>query len=96
MVSNVFAIHVFFSEVATLVLKNLAVHGEYLGKKAYFDLFLEFIYRVSINKDAFSSCMGMQVQKPEEFVLLVVVHNYFSDCIYGRVLLSRGVDIAPI
>ena len=96
MVPDVLVVHILFSEIAALILKNLTVHRKYLREKADFDLFLQFIDRVAINKDALSGCMGMKVQKPEKFVLLVVVHDYFPDGIDGRVLFGRRVDVAPV
>ena len=96
MVPDVLVVHILFSEIAALILKNLTVHRKYLREKADFDLFLQFIDRVAINEDALSGRMGMEVQKTEKFVLLVVVHDYFPDGIDGRVLFGRRVDVAPV
>ena len=59
MIIDIFAIHVLFGKIASLVLEDLAVERKYFRKEADISLFLKLIGWISINKHSFSGCMSM-------------------------------------
>ena len=61
MVANVFAIHVLLSEVTTLILEYLTVHGEYFRKEADLNLLVELVDGVAVDEDALPSGVGVQI-----------------------------------
>lgn len=61
MVWLVFKIHMFFHEIAAFILKMFAVEGKDFSKQAGIDLLIELVYRITIDKIAFSGSLGMQI-----------------------------------
>ena len=53
MIIDVFTVHILLSEIAALVFENLAIHGSNLN------LLIKLISSVAVNKDSFTSSMGM-------------------------------------
>lgn len=96
MVINIFTVHIFFGEVAAFVLENFTIHRENLWKQADLDLFFKLICRIPINKNTFSGCMSMKVQKSKVLSFIVKVHNDFFDCIYRRMIFRRWINITSI
>lgn len=96
MIIGILTVHIPFSEVATLILKDFAIHGEYLRKQADLRLFLKLVGRVAIDEDSFSGSVGMQIEEAEVFVLMMEMKDHFLDCVDRRVSLWIGVDIASV
>lgn len=96
MVIDVFAIHVLFSEVASLILKNLAVHWQNFRKQADLHLLVELVRRIAIDKNSFSSGVGMKVQKPKVFAFAVKMNDSFLYCVDGAVCLWGGIYVAAV
>lgn len=96
MVVYFLAIHIFFGEIAALVLKNLAVHGQDLREKTYFSLFLKLIASITVDEDTFPSCVCMQIQKAKKFSFFMKVQNNLFDCIYWWMSFWIGIDVTSI
>jgi len=96
MVIDIFAVHILFSEVASLVLKDLAIHGEYFGEEADLDLFVELVGGVAIDEDAFAGCVGVEIEEAEVLALAVEVGDDFLDGVDGTVGLGGRVDVASV
>jgi len=96
MVIDVFTVHILLSKVAALVLKDLAIHWQNLGKQAYLDLLIQLVSRITINKYSFPSSMSMQVQKAKVFAFAMKVNDGFLYCVDWAVNFWRWVYIAPV
>lgn len=59
MVVYILAVHVLLSEIAALILKNLAIHRQDLREQTNFSLFLELVAGISIDEYSFASCVSM-------------------------------------
>ena len=96
MIIDVLAVHVPFREVAALILKDLAIHRQYLRKETDLRLLLKFIGRVAVNEDSLSGCVGVQVEEAEVFVFMMVMKDHFLYCVDRRVSLWVGVYVASV
>jgi hypothetical protein len=96
MVVPIFAIHVGFSKITTLVLENLTVHGQYLGEQTNLYLLIELICRIAIDKHPLASSMRVQIQKPKVFAFMVIVHDDLLNRINGGMVFAGRVDVASV
>lgn len=90
-ISSVFAIHIFFCKIGTLIFEINAIHREKLWKYTGSNLFHKLIWTISIYKSSFSGCMSMKIQICKKSILLMKVNNHFPDWVNWWLLLCRWI-----
>lgn len=96
MIIDILTVHISLSKVASLILKDLAIHRQYLRKEADLGLLHEFIGRVTVDEDSLPGCVGVQVEEAEVFVFVVEVKDHFLYCVDRGVKLRVGVYVASV
>ena len=96
MIIDILTVHVALCKVASLILKDLTIHRQYLRKETDLCLLQEFIGRVTVDEDSLPGCVGVQVKEAEVFVFMMEMKDHFLYCVDRRVKLRVGVYVASV
>lgn len=96
MVMDILAVHIFLSEIAAFVLKNLTVQRQYFREQADVDLLFELVCGVAVDEHSFPGSMSVEVQKAKILPFAVKMRNDLFDSIDGGMILGGRVDVAPV
>jgi hypothetical protein len=89
-------LHIFFAEIAGVVIKVGAIVGDYLRKETDLNLALKIIDRVAVNEDALFVDVSVKVQTKFDVIILNHLEQKLFDSVYLWLFELIWIGVASI